>query len=177
MRDVLIGVTALAVLAGLLFPALQYSRQQGRLVACQDNLRQVGMAFMDYSQIHEGDFVSIPDHGNLAASGCYGPILKEAGLLDDDSLLACAGLGNDAVPVVIPSVEQVEAAESDSERSYYLKTMGGDYGYSMGYRDGDRYRSPRAGAGDSILLADQPSSRSDRQSLNHDGKWAELFVQ
>ena len=169
MRDVLVGVTALAVLAGLLFPALQYSRQQGRLVACQNNLRQVGMAFMDYSSIHEGEFVSIPAQGNLAVSGCYGPILKEAGLLTDDSLLACAGLGDDAAPVVIPSVEQVEAAETEAERSYYRKTMGGDYGYSMGYRDGDRYRSPRAGAGDVILLADQPSSRSDRQSLNHDG--------
>ena len=169
LRDVLVGLTALAVLAGLLFPALQYSRQQSRVVACQNNLRQVGMAFMDYSSIHEGGFVTIPEEGNLAASGCYGPILKEEGLLEDDTLLACAGLGSDATPVVIPSVEQVEAAETDSERSFYRKTMGGDYGYSMGYRDGDRYRSPRAGAGDSILLADQPSSRSDRQSLNHDG--------
>ena len=169
MRDVLVGVTALAVLAGLLFPALQYSRQQGQLMACQNNLRQVGMAFMNYSSIHEGEFVSIPDHGNLAASGCYGPILKDAGLLADDSLLACAGMGSDAAPVVIPSVEQIEAAETESERSFYRKTMGGNYGYSMGYRDGDRYRSPRAGAADSILLADQPSSRSDRQSLNHDG--------
>ena len=169
MRDVLVGVTALAVLAGLMFPALQYSRQQGRLTACQNNLRQVGMAFMDYSSIHEGDFVSIPEKGNLAASGCYGPILKEAGLLPDDSMLACAGLGSDAAPVVIPSVEQVEAAETDSERAFYLETMGGNYGYSMGFKDGDRYRSPRAGMGDVILLADQPSSRADRQSLNHDG--------
>lgn len=169
MRDVLVGVTALAVLAGLLFPALQYSRQQGRLVACQNNLSQVGMAFMGYSSIHEGEFVSIPGKGNLGASGCYGPMLKEAGLLADDSMLACAGLGSDAAPVVIPSVEQVEAAETDSERVFYQKTMGGHYGYSMGYRDGDRYRSPRAGTSDVILLADQPSSRSDRQSLNHDG--------
>ena len=169
LRDVLVGLTALGVLAGLLFPALQYSRQQSRVVACQNNLRQVGMAFMDYSSIHEGRYVAIPETGNLAASGCYGPILKEEGLLEDDSLLACAGLGSDAAPVVIPSVDQVEAAESDSERSYYRKTMGGDFGYSMGYRDGDRYRSLRAGMGDSILLGDKPSSRSDRQSLNHDG--------
>ena len=170
IRDMIIGAAALAVLAGLLLPALAYSRQQGRLNACQNNLRQVGMAFMDYSSIHEGGFVSIPAQGNLAASGCYGPILKEAGLLTDDSLLACAGLGGDIAPVVIPSVEQVEAAETNSERSHYLQTMGGHYGYSMGFRDGDRYRSPRAGVADVILLADQPSSRPDRQSLNHGGQ-------
>ena len=168
MRDMLVGVAALAVLAGLLFPALNYSRNQGRLAACQNNLRQVGMAFMDYSSIHEGGFVAIPGQGNLAASGCYGPILKDAGLLKNDSLLACAGLV-DVAPVVIPSVEQVEAAETETQRSHYRKTMGGHFGYSMGFQDGDRYQAPRAGIADVVLLADQPSSRSDRQSLNHGG--------
>ena len=168
MRDMLVGVAALAVLAGLLFPALNYSRNQGRLAACQNNLRQVGMAFMDYSSIHEGGFVAIPGQGNLAASGCYGPILKDAGLLKNDSLLACAGLV-DVAPVVIPSVEQVEAAETETQRSHYRKTMGGHFGYSMGYKDGDRYQAPRAGIADVVLLADQPSTRSDRQSLNHGG--------
>ncbi len=168
IRDMLVGVAALAVLAGLMFPALNYSRQQGRLAACQNNLRQVGTAFMDYSSIHEGGFVAIPDQGNLAASGCYGPILKQSGLLKDDALLACAGLGDNA-PVVIPSVEQVEAAETETQRSHYRKTMGGHFGYSMGFQDGDRYQSPRAGVADVVLLADQPSSRSDRQSLNHGG--------
>ena len=168
MRDMLVGVAALAVLAGLLFPALNYSRNQGRLAACQNNLRQVGMAFMDYSSIHEGGFIAIPDQGNLAASGCYGPILKDAGLLKDDSLLACAGLV-DVAPVVIPSVEQVEAAETETQRSHYRKTMGGHFGYSMGFQDGDRYQAPRAGIADVVLLADQPSNSSDRQSLNHGG--------
>ena len=168
MRDMLVGVAALAVLAGLLFPALNYSRNQGRLAACQNNLRQVGMAFMDYSSIHEGGFIAIPDQGNLAASGCYGPILKDAGLLKNDSLLACAGLV-DVAPVVIPSVEQVEAAETETQRSHYRKTMGGHFGYSMGFQDGDRYQAPRAGIADVVLLADQPSNRSDRQSLNHGG--------
>ena len=168
MRDMLVGVAALAVLAGLLFPALNYSRNRGRLAACQNNLRQVGMAFMDYSSIHEGGFVAIPGQGNLAASGCYGPILKDAGLLEDDSLLSCAGLV-DVAPVVIPSVEQVEAAESETQRSHYRKTMGGHFGYSMGFQDDNRYQAPQAGVADVVLLADQPSNRSDRQSLNHGG--------
>ena len=168
MRDMLVGVAALAVLAGLLFPALNYSRNQGRLVACQNNLRQVGMAFMDYSSIHEGGFVTIPGQGNLAASGCYAPILKAAGFVTDDSVFACAGV-TDAPPVVIPSVEQIEAAETETQRSHYRKTMGGHFGYSMGFQDGDRYQAPRAGIADVVLLADQPSTRSDRQSLNHGG--------
>ena len=168
MRDMLVGVAALAVLAGLLFPALNYSRKQGRLTACQNNLRQIGIAFMDYSSIHEGEFPSIPRQGNLAVSGCYAPILKSAGLVTDDSVFTCAGV-TDTLPVVIPSVEQVEAAETETQRSHYRKTMGGHFGYSMGFQDGDRYQAPRAGIANVVLLADQPSNRSDRQSRNHGG--------
>ena len=168
MRDMLVGVAALAVLAGLLFPALNYSRQQGRLMACQNNLSQVGKALMSYSGMHEGKFPSTQSQGNLAFNGCYAPILKEAGLVTDDSQFACAGV-TDAAPVVIPSVDQVEAAETESQRLHYRKTMGGHFGYSLGYEEGDRYQAPQAGIANVILLADQPSSRADRQSLNHDG--------
>ena len=166
MRDMLVGVAALAVLAGLLFPALNYSRQQGRLMACQNNLSQVGMAFMNYSSIHDGELPSTRD--NLEVNGCYAPILKEAGLITADSLFACPGV-TDATPVVIPSVGQVEAAETESQRLHYHKTMGGHFGYSMGYKDGDRYQAPQAGITNVVLLADQPSNRSDRQSQNHGG--------
>jgi prepilin-type processing-associated H-X9-DG protein len=165
----LVGAAALAVLASLLFPALSSSRHNSQILACENNLRQVGMAFRNYSSIHDGGFVAIPRDGNLAVSGCFGPILKDAGLLEDDSLLACAGVANDEPPVVIPSVSQIEMATDEDQRLHYRRTMGGHYGYSMGYRDGDDYRAPHEGTTQVILLADQPSTAGDRQSLNHGG--------
>lgn len=170
IRDMLIGTAALAVLACLLFPALSSSRHNSQVLACQNNLQQLGMAFRNYSSIHEGDFIAIPRDGNLAVSGCFGPILKNAGLLENDSLLACAGVGDNRPPVVIPSVAQIESATNEDERMHYRRTMAGHFGYSMGYRDGSEYRAPRAGTAQVILLADQPSTSGDRQSQNHGGR-------
>jgi prepilin-type processing-associated H-X9-DG protein len=170
IRDMLVGAAALAVLASLLLPALSSSRDNSQVLACQNNLRQLGMAFRNYSAINDGGFIAIPRNGNLAVSGCFGPILKDAGLLEDDSLLACAGVDGDEPPVVIPSIAQIESATDQDQRLYYRRTMAGHFGYSMGYRDGDEYRAPREGTAQVILLADRPSTAGDRQSQNHGGR-------
>ncbi|MFK7768295.1 MAG: hypothetical protein AB8B55_13810 [Mariniblastus sp.] len=170
--DVLVGMALVAICAGLLFPAISYQRYTSRLVHCENNLRQVGVAMLNFSSMNDGSFVAIPRGGNMAASGCYGPILKDAGLLSDDSLLACAGIASEQAPVHIPSVDQVECAECDVELSHYRRTMGGHYGYSMGYCENDRYCSPRnMGRSNVVLLADQPSvDLEGRRSANHRGR-------
>lgn len=170
-NDLLVGVVAMAVLAGLLFPAVSWSRYQSRLFACQNNLRQVGAAFMTYSSLNDSnEFITIPQEGNLSTSGCYGPILKDAGLLEDDSVLSCAGLGADVPPVFIPSQQQVLAASTSEEIAYLQQTMGGHFGHSMGHCKNDGYVGPRNGQAHVVLLADRPSAdRPGRISLNHGG--------
>ncbi|MEL7497228.1 MAG: hypothetical protein AAFN77_06425 [Planctomycetota bacterium] len=171
MMDMWIGVACLAILAGILFPVVSWGRYQSRLMACQDNLRQVGNAFMLYSSNNDNQFVAIPADGNLSASGCYGPILKDAGLLNDDSLLACAGLGSSVAPVFIPTCQQVLAAATRTEINHYHQTMGGHYGYSMGHCEDSQYVAPRNGGQTFVvLLADRPSTEQPgRTSLNHRG--------
>ena len=170
--DVLVGMAMIAVCAGLLFPAISYQRYSSRLTDCQNNLRQVGVAMLNYSSMNDGSFVAIPRDGNLAASGCFGPILKDAGLLDHDSLLSCAGIAAQESPVHIPSCKQVECADCDVELAHYRRTMGGHYGYTMGYCEKDRYYSPRnLGRTNMVLLADQPSGDLEgRRSANHCGR-------
>ena len=169
-NDALVGVACLAVLAGVLFPVVSWSRYQSRITACQNNLREVGTAFMTYSSLNEkNQFVAIPEEGNLSASGCYGPILKDAGLLNDDSLLACAGLGSNVAPVFIPSCKQVMSANAE-EASYLKTTMGGHFGHTMGHRKNNSYVAPKNGQAHAVLLADRPSTnRPGRVSLNHGG--------
>jgi hypothetical protein len=167
LPNMLVTAAALAVFAGLLFPALSYSRYQTRLVACQNNLQKVGQAFLKFSDMHCGIFVPIPTEGKLAATGCYGPILKENGLLEDDSLLACAGIASES-PVHIPTIEQLNAADGMQLISLQ-KSMGGDFGYSMGYHENGAYRAPQnVGRTNVVLLADAPSNTlPGRRSSNH----------
>ena len=166
--DVLVGMAALLICAGILFPTINYTRNASRIYACQDNLRKVGVAMMHYSSINEGNFVPIPLTGNLAASGCYAPVLKDAGLIEDDSVFSCAGVTKS---INIPSCDQVAAAKDEKEVDHYRRTMGGHFGYTMGYLENDRYCSPRyKGRMNVVLLADQPSSDlAGRRSANHNG--------
>lgn len=169
--DVLVGIALLAIVAGILFPAISMTRYNSRLIACQDNLVQLGAALMSFSSVNEGKFVSMPSYGNLATIGCFGPILKDAGFLKDDSLLACPGVTDDALPVHIPSCDQVNCASCEVEINHYRRTMAGHYGYTMGYCENDRYCPPRnMGRTNVVLVADQPSlGQAGRQSMNHAG--------
>lgn len=170
--DVLVGMALLLICAGILFPTISYARNNSRILACQNNLRQVGLAMMDYSSINDGNFVAIPAAGNLAASGCYAPILKDAGLVENDSIFACAGISAQEPPVHIAARKQIESADNEDEINHYRRTMGGHYGYTMGYCENEKYCAPRyMGRTNIVLLADQPSSDlAGRRSSNHNGK-------
>lgn len=172
VSDALAGIAIVAVIGGLLFPALSYQRYNSRKLACQDNLRSVGQALLQYSDINGGKFVAIPSSGRLSASGYFAPALKHAGLVEDDSIFNCAGLAVKA-PVHIPSIAQLNVAEGD-QLEYLKRNMSGHFGYSMGYGDGKRYQPlSNSGLTNTVLVADMPSvNKPGRRSINH-GSWGQ----
>ncbi len=48
--ELLVVIAIIAILMGVLMPALQRVREQGRVVACQSNLRQWGLIFAMYME-------------------------------------------------------------------------------------------------------------------------------
>lgn len=169
LPDFVMAVGLMAIVAGILFPTVSYTRFNSRLMACQNNMRELGTAFMQFSDVNGGDFVDIPHCGPSSANGFYAPKLKECGFVEDDSLFACAGLGADAAPVHIPSIETIQNA-SGKQLCYLKRTMGGHYGYTMGYRDEKGHCPPQQGRANLVLLADMPSLNvAGRVSLNHGG--------
>ena len=167
LNDVLVLAASLAVVAAVLFPAISYSRYYADIQSCQSNLASLGQAFLTYSDNHNGRFVQIPADGNLAVAGSFAPILKDAGLVDEDSLFACAGVKR-PTPTVIPSCSQVEGS-SGYQLTHLQRTMSGDYGYSLGYLENDRYLTPAKGQSALIILSDQPSNLEGHRSRNHRG--------
>lgn len=173
LSDMLVGVAACAVLAAILLPAISYSRFNSRVTACQNNLRGLGTALMTFSSLNaKGEFPRIPDCPNLGVSGSYSAQLKDAGLIDDDNIVLCAGLEKRFDQVFrIPSCEQVKNA-SGCQLKHLRRTMGGHYGYSLGYVEGNQYHCPsNQGRAHFVLLADMPSQKLDgRRSANHCGR-------
>ncbi len=170
--DALAGIAIIAVMGGMLFPALSYQRYNSRKMACQDNLRHVGQALLQYSDANGGKFVAIPSSGRLSASGYFAPALKDAGFVQDDSIFNCAGLAV-TTPIHIPSIDQLNKAEGD-QLEYLKRNMSGHYGYSMGYGDGKKYQPlTNCGLTNTVLVADMPSvNKPGRRSVNH-GSWGQ----
>ena len=56
LMELLIVIGIIAILAGLLMPALNKARGQANKIACRSNLRQIGLAIQNYTDDFKGVF-------------------------------------------------------------------------------------------------------------------------
>lgn len=54
--DLLVVIAIIAILAGMLLPALGKARETGRRLACADNMRQLGLAALMFPDDNQGNF-------------------------------------------------------------------------------------------------------------------------
>jgi prepilin-type N-terminal cleavage/methylation domain-containing protein len=52
--EILVVLAIIALLAALIFPTLARVRENGRAISCASNLKQIGLALMQYSEDYEG---------------------------------------------------------------------------------------------------------------------------
>ncbi|MDA1049140.1 MAG: DUF1559 domain-containing protein [Planctomycetota bacterium] len=160
--------------AMLFFPAISQSRYAARLQACQNNLRELGLALIDYSEkAGQGYFPAVPVEGNRAVAGIYAPVLLDAGYLTDESKLICpsSALAPRMDVWELPSLDEIDQA---SGRTLILiqRSIGGSYGYNLGVVINGRHLAPRNfGRTYFALMADAPSLLlAGHRSTNHGGR-------
>jgi prepilin-type N-terminal cleavage/methylation domain-containing protein/prepilin-type processing-associated H-X9-DG protein len=64
--ELLVVIAIIGVLVALLMPAVQAARATARATACKNNLRQIGLATLQFCDAHHGDF---PEWWHAAPNG------------------------------------------------------------------------------------------------------------
>lgn len=160
-------------LAALFFPAILSSRFRSHVDTCQDNLRKIGYAQTTYCDYNHGFFPEVPTTGKRAVAGIYAPLLAEHQLLPDPGILVCPGSSYASQRAIwrIPTLSELDACEGMA-LTICQRTMGGSYGYNLGYvKDGELRPVRNGGRFYYPVMSDAPTLyRVGMQSDNHAGR-------
>jgi hypothetical protein len=177
MADFIGAVCVCAALGGLIIPALRDTRDMARNDTCKNNLRQLGVAAMNFSLFHEQ---GPPQIGPQDNAGMFVVNLVESGFLSQkeaERIVVCPDsqlaerIANGCVVIYLPARKELLAASS-ATRERWRKFMGGSYAYPIGYVDtAGKLQRIHFGASRVVpMVADAPSPAiAGYQSANHGG--------
>ncbi|MCM2373308.1 hypothetical protein [Aporhodopirellula aestuarii] len=96
LRDWGASLTAAAILVAISIPPLLEGRFAARKAACQDRLRELGVAMTQFaSRNAQSRLPSVAPDGYQAFAGVYAPRLQEAGLLSSPEQTFCPSIDRD----------------------------------------------------------------------------------